>query len=97
MDTKRPKRYAIQIVDQGNVQMSSGARPPGQYIKSFDPEAYDGRGDAEGTFDKREALTFTTGEDALNFWRQQSKTRPLREDGRPNRPLTAFTVEIVEV
>lgn len=91
-------RYALKVLDEGNVVgVASGAEPPGQYIKAFDPEAYEGRGSADGTFDKREALTFATTDEALNFWRQQSKTRPFREDGKPNRPLTAFSIEIVPV
>jgi hypothetical protein len=58
------------------------------------PEAYDGRGDAEFTFDAAEALRFATFGEAIEFWRQPSKRRPLRGDGLPNRPLCAFSVEV---
>ena len=34
------------------------------------------------------------GGEALEEWRRASKRWPTRPDGRPNRPLTAFTVEI---
>jgi hypothetical protein len=43
------------------------------------------------------ALRFENGGDAMRFWRQQSILQPLRDDGKPNRPLTAFTVEIGEL
>jgi hypothetical protein len=41
------------------------------------------------------ALRFPTGAAALECWRRQSPTHPFRPDGEPNRPLTAFSVEIV--
>jgi hypothetical protein len=67
----------------------------GLYLKSYDPDAYEGRGDAEGTDDIEEALTFKTPEEALEFWQQPSTVKPLREDGKPNRPLTTFSIEVV--
>ena len=41
------------------------------------------------------ALRFPNGGAALECWRTQSVLHPLRADGLPNRPLTAFSVEIV--
>lgn len=43
-----------------------------------------------------EAMKFLDAQVALELWRTQSKVRPLRPDGQPNRPLTAFTIEIVD-
>ena len=71
--------------------------PVGQWLKSYDPEAHGGEGAAEGTFDLAEALRFPTAGEALLCWRQVPNAKPVRSDGRPNRPLTAFTVEIVPV
>ena len=65
----------------------------GQYLKSFDVEAHDGRGTAEWTDDVTLAMQFADVVEAVQVWRTQSKVRPLREDGRPNRPLTAFHME----
>ena len=42
-----------------------------------------------------EALTFPTAVEAWALWRQESTRVPRRPDGLPNRPLTAFTIEIV--
>jgi hypothetical protein len=31
---------------------------------------------------------------AMEVWTRQSRVRPLRPDGKPNRPLTAYTISI---
>jgi hypothetical protein len=41
------------------------------------------------------AMRFPSGAAALACWQTQSTRHPLRADGKPNRPLTAFSVEIV--
>jgi hypothetical protein len=63
-----------------------------QWLKAFDAEAFDGGGDAEFTDDPKEALRFKDLADAMATWKTQSRRRPLRADGRPNRPLTEFSV-----
>lgn len=72
--------------------------PVGAYLQWADVEAYEGRGHAQWTEDAREAKLFGSADDAVRFYRQQSKTRPTRQgDGRANRPLTAFSVVIEPV
>lgn len=66
----------------------------GQYLQSYDPDAYDGHGWATWTDDPERALRFMKAGDALTFWRQQSVVKPIRADGHPNRPLTTYTVEV---
>lgn len=68
----------------------------GGYIVRCDVEARGGRGALEVTQDPARALHFPDATWALRFVRRQSKTRPLRPDGQPNRPLTAYTVEIMD-
>jgi hypothetical protein len=63
------------------------------YLEGYDADANDGGGDAAWTADPDKAMRFANATDVLMFWRQQSKVKPRREDGRPNRPLTAWTVE----
>lgn len=46
------------------------------------------------TDDPADARRFDTFAEAVECWRQQSTVSPFRPDGLPNRPLTAFTVEI---
>jgi hypothetical protein len=68
------------------------------YLKSFDPdvgESVDGTpvyptGDAVFADDPTEALCFNTLQELLATYMTQSSTVPLRPDGKPNRPLTAF-------
>jgi len=66
----------------------------GKWVKSFDPDAHDGRGDLRVTDDRYKALSFSSPGEAMRFWKQQSKSRPVRPDGEPNRPLTAWTCGI---
>lgn len=64
----------------------------GNYLEAYDAEAFDGRGDATFTPDVAKAMKFDSISDAVECWKRQSKKRPLRSDGEPNRPLTAFNV-----
>ncbi|GAC1496137.1 MAG: hypothetical protein NVS1B2_15940 [Vulcanimicrobiaceae bacterium] len=43
----------------------------------------------------RWAKHFDSARDAHAFWMQVHPTDPTRPDGKPNRPLTAYTVEVV--
>ena len=68
----------------------------GGYVVRCDVDARGGRGEVEATTDPRRALHFPDTEWALRYWRRQSRIQPLRPDGLPNRPLTAYTVEVEE-
>jgi hypothetical protein len=63
------------------------------YLQSYDVEAYDGRGSAHWCLEQGEALRFASALEVMQAWRTQSKRRPWRDDGKANRPLTAFTIE----
>jgi hypothetical protein len=67
------------------------------YLKWYDIEKFDGRGHAEWTKDITQAMRFPDRAAAMLAWNMQSKVKPLRDDGKPNKPLTAFTVELIEV
>lgn len=67
------------------------------YLASYDADSDGGRGRCTVTLNPAEAMSFENMTQAMEVWRTQSKVRPLREDGKPNRPLTAFTVELVQV
>lgn len=67
----------------------------GRYLKSMDFDANNGWGDAVFTDNTDEAMIFKSPQEALGFWSTQSKIEPLRPDGKPNKPMTAFTVELV--
>lgn len=83
----------LQVVDTAVPGLSPGCE--GQYVVDF--EENDDEGAVVLTNYEDDAKEFDTPRDALEFWNQQSRTKPLRPDGRPNRPLTAFTMEVIYV
>ena len=70
---------------------------PDCYLKFYNPDAFGGRGDSEWTAKKEEALVFATNLEALETWRKTSTVMPIRPDGEPNRPLTAYDISVVKV
>lgn len=72
-----------------------GKTPAGEYLAAFDREAFDGRGEATFTRDIARALVFPDVETAWRFIGQRPTRRPTRPDGKPNRPLMAFTLQIL--
>lgn len=63
------------------------------WVKSY-ADTPCGRGRVVLTSHEAEALQFTDVTEALAFWRQRSRSMPMRPDGKPNRPITAYSVEI---
>lgn len=74
-----------------------GDWPVGAYLAAYDPEANGGWGDAAWTADPAEALVFPGMEAAHECYRAVPVSRPVRPDGKPNRPLTIFAIEFVRV
>lgn len=72
-----------------------GTPGPVGYLKSYDPEAHDGLGQVVLTLELTEAHEFSSVEAALAARYAIPKCRPRREDGRPNRPMLAFSCEIL--
>jgi len=68
----------------------------GLYLASYDLEARGGWGEFTWTRDPLRALVFLSFLGAYEAWRGQSVTVPLRDDGEPNRPLTAFSVTFAD-
>jgi hypothetical protein len=75
----------------------SASYPEFIFLKSFDVDANDGRGEIVITDELSDAKLFDTFENAANVWKQQSAVKPFRPDGKANRPLTAYTVEFVQI
>lgn len=71
----------------------------GMYLMEYDP----GRDGTLGgqpitahilcTQDKRKAMKFESLVELTETWKMTDPRNPVRYDGRPNRPLTAFTIE----
>ena len=89
--------YVIRIEGAVGPLVACEGSPAGQYVSRYDPDAHGGQGAVAGTRDIRRALRFASPADAIAFYRQPSKVRAYRADGRPNRPLTAFTVSFLPV
>ena len=97
--------YVIRIEGLAfNQPRPGGSSSPfdGEYLAEYDPER-DGT-DPNGesmiahivtTPNPEDALHFDTGPDATECYRQVCQRNPTRPDGKPNRPLTAFTVAIL--
>jgi hypothetical protein len=66
------------------------------YLKTFDLEANGGHGAMQCTKDKSEAFKWDSMIDLMMAWKAPSESRPLRPDGKPNRPLTAFSISPIE-
>ena len=64
----------------------------GRYLEWSDPDANRGFGGERWTDDLAKAKKFKSFSEAMECWKAQSTVHPLRIDGRPNRPLTAFSV-----
>lgn len=69
----------------------------GKYLEWSDPDGRNGLGDDRWTTDSAKAKRFATHGAAWECWRAQSRTRPVRPDGKANRPMTAYSVTIEEV
>ena len=66
----------------------------GMFLTDFDADANGGVGESKWSLDVTKAMRFETWRAGMDVWQTQSTVRPLRDDGKPNRPLTAFTVSI---
>lgn len=88
---------SVVIVCQGRVTLSTlgvDRKDPdlGKFLKRFDPDYKKGLGRAWWTSDRAEAVTFPSVTAALDEWKRPSSIQPIHLDGRPNRPLTAYSI-----
>lgn len=92
------KQYGIKVLDLAGTTVQPNRQVPvGKWLSKADVDYAGGRGMADFSIFPTQALRFDSMQEAWAFWQQQSTVKPLREDGQPNRPLTAFTVEVCEV
>jgi hypothetical protein len=67
-----------------------------RWLKAYDADGMAGFGLIDTTDNRAEARRFPSLEAVLECWRTQIRVQPLRDDGRPNRPLTAHSIEPVD-
>lgn len=68
-----------------------------KYLEWSDPNADNGVGDERWTDDVSRARKFASFGEAMACWQAESTVRPLRDDGKPNRPLTVYSVTVEKV
>lgn len=70
----------------------------GLYLVRYDPTIKDGVFFLDTTDDPRKAKTFDPPGLAMEEWMRVSPNMPTRLwDGKPNRPLTAWSIEIIDL
>lgn len=84
----------VRIQLQSRADGSTDGLPVEWYLASFDADGNDGWGEATWTDNPADAVEFATTTAARTCWTEQSRLRRLRPDGQPNRPLTAFSVQL---
>lgn len=67
----------------------------GEFLSFWDPDGNNGRGLFVWTPDPNKAAKYTTKAQVVEEYLLPSLSVPLRPDGEPNRPLTAFSIEVV--
>ena len=73
-------------------EMEAVGMPDPCYIQQYDLAYAGGRGRAMLTGDIEVAATWDTEVEVFQAWRTVSEKMPVRDDGKPNRPLTAYTI-----
>lgn len=65
------------------------------WLKAYQPHGHGGRGHATFTRNRADAKQYASPTEAWGDWKTVSRTHPTRADGKPNRPLSAFTIEVL--
>lgn len=84
--------YVMRIVGVADGRPCAEA---GCYVRRYTPDGFGGNGRIVVTPNEAHARRYP---DQLSAWQEYlrtSATHPRRPDGQPNRPLTAYTVEIL--
>jgi hypothetical protein len=90
--------YIIRIIELASKQKGELTLRErfGEYIFFEDVDYATDIGEVKLTPFLQEAMKFKTPVEALNKYREVNPNRPTREDGKANRPITAFTIEVAK-
>ena len=81
----------IRIVGLATSETTSA---DGMYVTEYTPDGNDGQGMLTLTPHRHAAKRYSSKADAMAQWMAVSRTHPTRPDGKPNRPMSAFSVEV---
>jgi hypothetical protein len=84
------------VVCLGLADGSTAGDIDGAWLISYDPAGCDGCGDAAWSHDPAEAARFTA-EEWTALHTAAPVNRPVRPDGKPNRPITMFSLMVIPV
>lgn len=62
------------------------------YVQEYTADGFEGRGQLNVTPDIKRAKLYPDIRAVLEEWKRVSATHPVRLDGKPNRPLSAYTI-----
>lgn len=93
-EADEPRRHVLPDYGIYAFEYEREHRAVNGWLRSFDPEAHEGHGWAVFTQDTALAMRFPSPATAAQYLLTIPASRPTRDDGAPNRPLRAFTVEI---
>lgn len=85
-------RFVIRIIGAADGRHT---KHDGRYLVGVDLDARGGRGTVTSSPEIRTAHRFEHAAEALEYWRRIAPRHQWRPDGEPNRPLTAYTVEVI--
>lgn len=85
----------LKVVGQIKGGVPQAGHPEGQFVRQCDVEARGGLGEVQLTPRVEDAMHFADADEAMRYYNRRSKVKPLRSDGKPNCPLTAFTIEVI--
>jgi hypothetical protein len=93
--------YIIRFESLAGVDGGGAHDAIGNYLRNYDPTPLAGRpydgGLLKTTRFRHLAQLFESPREAIECWRTQAPPpHDLRPDGKPNRPLTPFSVSILE-
>jgi hypothetical protein len=84
--------FVIRVLGLANGESMHGAE--GQFLLTYTPDGHGGRGDLVLTRRRADAKRYPDAGAAMLEWKRVSSTHPKRPDGKPNRPLSAFTIAV---
>lgn len=88
-------RYRARVLHVNGFDPLPDDKP--EWVSRFDVNAHEGRGDMETTADPDKAFTWPSARALLEDWQAVPDACPIREDGMPNKPLTAATIMVEPV